>query len=125
MPYHPRIAGTASKLRAFRDGLRILAMIVRQSFRLRPWRPLGVVGVGLLAVSTLVGSTPLLLVAGTILVAAVAPGVVVVVGSAIADLVRRTAPKTSAISGPYDFGSRSLTRARACSRCSQVTGFSR
>ena len=30
VPYHPRIAGTASKLRAFRDGLRILATIVRR-----------------------------------------------------------------------------------------------
>ena len=26
--YHPRIAGTASKLRAFRDGLRIVRTIV-------------------------------------------------------------------------------------------------
>ncbi len=72
VPYHPRIAGTASKLKAFRDGRRILMMILRQSLRLRPWRPLAVVGVGLLAVSMIVGSTPLLLVAGTILVAAVA-----------------------------------------------------
>lgn len=37
--YRPRIQGTASKLRAFRDGRRILAMIVVQSLRLRPWRP--------------------------------------------------------------------------------------
>jgi glycosyltransferase involved in cell wall biosynthesis len=37
-PYHPRIAGTESKLRAFRDGRRILGTIVRQSFRLRPYR---------------------------------------------------------------------------------------
>jgi glycosyltransferase involved in cell wall biosynthesis len=36
--YHPRIAGTASKLRAFRDGWRILRTIVRQGVRLRPWR---------------------------------------------------------------------------------------
>ncbi len=77
VPYRPRIAGTVSKLKAFRDGRRILMMILRQSVRLRPWRPLGVVGVGLLAVSFLVGSTPLLLVAGTILVAAVRPGGVV------------------------------------------------
>jgi glycosyltransferase involved in cell wall biosynthesis len=38
--YHPRIAGTASKLRAFRDGARILKTIFLQSLRLRPWRPL-------------------------------------------------------------------------------------
>ncbi|WP_406697183.1 glycosyltransferase [Singulisphaera sp. Ch08] len=40
VPYHPRIAGTASKLNLFRDGWRILKTIVRQSLRLRPWRPL-------------------------------------------------------------------------------------
>ena len=38
--YHPRIAGTESKLRAFRDGWRILVTIVRQSSRLRPHRAL-------------------------------------------------------------------------------------
>ncbi len=38
VPYYPRIAGTASKLRAFRDGRRILAKIVELSLRLRPWR---------------------------------------------------------------------------------------
>ena len=38
--YRPRIAGTASKLRAFRDGRRILTAILRQSFRFKPWRPL-------------------------------------------------------------------------------------
>ena len=42
VPYHPRIAGTASKLRAFRDGRRILLTILALSFRLRPWRPLGI-----------------------------------------------------------------------------------
>lgn len=73
VPYHPRIAGTASKLKAFRDGRRILVMIVRQSARLRPWRPLGLIGAGLLAGAMLAGSTPLLLAAGTVLVAAVAP----------------------------------------------------
>jgi Glycosyl transferase family 2 len=36
--YHPRIAGTESKLRAFRDGQRILVTIVCQSLRLRPRR---------------------------------------------------------------------------------------
>jgi glycosyltransferase involved in cell wall biosynthesis len=45
VPYRPRIAGTASKLRAFRDGRRILAMIVARSLRLRPWRPLGLIAV--------------------------------------------------------------------------------
>jgi hypothetical protein len=33
--YHPRIAGTQSKLRAFRDGLRIVATIAREGLRLR------------------------------------------------------------------------------------------
>jgi glycosyltransferase involved in cell wall biosynthesis len=37
--YHSRIAGTASKLRAFRDGRRILLMILLQSLRVRPYRP--------------------------------------------------------------------------------------
>ncbi len=40
VPYYPRIAGTSSKLRAFGDGRRILATILAQSLRLRPWRPL-------------------------------------------------------------------------------------
>ena len=40
IPYHPRIAGTESKLRAFRDGRRILVTIVNQSLRLRPHRVL-------------------------------------------------------------------------------------
>jgi glycosyltransferase involved in cell wall biosynthesis len=43
VPYRPRIAGTASKLRAFRDGRRILRTIVVQGFRLRPWRVLGLI----------------------------------------------------------------------------------
>ena len=38
IPYHPRIAGTESKLRAFRDGRRILTTIVLQGLRLRPLR---------------------------------------------------------------------------------------
>jgi glycosyltransferase involved in cell wall biosynthesis len=33
--YHPRIAGTESKLRVIRDGLRIVTTIVRQGLRLR------------------------------------------------------------------------------------------
>jgi glycosyltransferase involved in cell wall biosynthesis len=40
IPYHPRIAGTESKLRAFRDGWRILLTIITQSLRLRPHRVL-------------------------------------------------------------------------------------
>jgi hypothetical protein len=40
IPYHPRIAGTESKLRVFRDGRRILVTILIQSVRLRPFRPL-------------------------------------------------------------------------------------
>ncbi len=39
VPYRPRFAGTASKLNALRDGLRILGTIVNRSLRLRPWRP--------------------------------------------------------------------------------------
>jgi glycosyltransferase involved in cell wall biosynthesis len=38
--YLPRIAGTQSKLRAFRDGWRIIRTILVQSLRLRPYRPL-------------------------------------------------------------------------------------
>ena len=38
VPYHPRIAGTVSKLRAFEDGKRILNTILESSWRLRPWR---------------------------------------------------------------------------------------
>lgn len=38
IPYHPRFAGTVSKLRAFRDGRRILITIVKQSASLRPAR---------------------------------------------------------------------------------------
>jgi glycosyltransferase involved in cell wall biosynthesis len=39
VPYYPRIAGTQSKLRAFRDGQRIMWTILTQSLRLRPHRP--------------------------------------------------------------------------------------
>jgi glycosyltransferase involved in cell wall biosynthesis len=48
VPYLPRIAGTASKLKAFRDGRRILTMIVVQGARLRPWRLIGLVAATLL-----------------------------------------------------------------------------
>jgi hypothetical protein len=40
VPYHPRITGTTSKLRAFRDGRRILTMIAKLGIRLRPVRML-------------------------------------------------------------------------------------
>jgi glycosyltransferase involved in cell wall biosynthesis len=45
--YHPRIAGTTSKLHAVRDGLRILAMIAAQGVRLRPRRTLTLVAAAL------------------------------------------------------------------------------
>ena len=53
VPYHPRIAGTTSKLRAFRDGRRILAMIVKLGIRLRPVRLvlLGVVPLAALGIT--------------------------------------------------------------------------
>ena len=38
--YHARIAGTQSKLRAYRDGGRIMVTILLQSLRLRPHRPI-------------------------------------------------------------------------------------
>lgn len=38
VPYRPRIPGSSSKLRAFRDGCRIMEMILRLGIRLRPWR---------------------------------------------------------------------------------------
>ncbi len=38
VPYYPRAEGTVSKLKAFRDGCRILATILRLSVQLRPWR---------------------------------------------------------------------------------------
>jgi len=40
VPYLPRVAGTESKLRAFRDGRRILVTILTRSLRLRPLRPI-------------------------------------------------------------------------------------
>src|SRR5262245_56002436 len=52
--YHPRIAGTASKLRAFRDGARILATIATQGLRLRPLRLVGLgIGTGLVLAAAL------------------------------------------------------------------------
>lgn len=67
VPYHARIAGTQSKLRAFRDGRRILKMIVRQGVRLRPWRLLGLTTILLAALAIVVRSWPLGLLAATTL----------------------------------------------------------
>jgi glycosyltransferase involved in cell wall biosynthesis len=51
--YYPRVAGTQSKLRAVRDGARIMATILMQSVRLRPHRPalLWLIPSGLLAIA--------------------------------------------------------------------------
>lgn len=54
VPYRPRIAGTTSKLRAFRDGQRILATILLLAIRLRPLRVI------------LVGAIPLILFAAIV-----------------------------------------------------------
>ena len=43
VPYRPRIAGTVSKLNAFRAGGRLMAMIAVQGVRLAPWRVLAIV----------------------------------------------------------------------------------
>ena len=72
VPYRPRIAGTASKLRAFRDGGRIVATILRQGLRFRPWRPLAALAVPIAAIGLAIGSWPILAVASGLLVAAVA-----------------------------------------------------
>ncbi len=53
VPYHPRAAGTASKLRAFRDGRRILWTILALALRLRPGRLLLLSLLALAAVSAL------------------------------------------------------------------------
>ena len=54
VPYRARIAGTTSKLRAFRDGRRILATILREGLRRRPLRLVALtipfLGLGLWAV---------------------------------------------------------------------------
>ena len=46
VPYLPRVAGTASKLRAFRDGRRIVGAIAGQAARHRPWRVAGLGAIG-------------------------------------------------------------------------------
>ena len=54
VPYHPRIAGTTSKLRAFRDGRRILMTILKLGIRLRPVRLLLMGVVPLIALGVVV-----------------------------------------------------------------------
>ncbi len=73
VPYHPRIAGTASKLRAFRDGARILLAILLQGLRFRPWRPLLALAAPVALLGLALGSWPTVLAAATLAVAAVAP----------------------------------------------------
>ena len=57
VPYRPRIAGTTSKLRAFRDGRRILATILRQSLRHQTWRPISIWLIACVLVATWVQPT--------------------------------------------------------------------
>jgi len=60
VPYRPRIAGSSSKLQAFGDGLRIVAMILQQSLRLRPWRPVALLSGAAGALALAIGPlTPL------------------------------------------------------------------
>ncbi len=73
VPYRPRIAGTASKLRAFRDGRRILWTILRESFRLRPWRPLFLMAVVVALIGLAIGSWPVILVGATLMIAGIVP----------------------------------------------------
>ncbi|MFM7318531.1 MAG: hypothetical protein ACKO5E_16420 [bacterium] len=65
--YLPRAAGTASKLRALRDGVRIIKMMAILSFQLKPWR-LGGLAVGLITLCAVLTKSGLLWVgAGTAL----------------------------------------------------------
>jgi glycosyltransferase involved in cell wall biosynthesis len=70
VPYRPRIAGTASKLRAFRDGRRILGTILRQGVRFRPWRISCVLALPISVVGLVIGSWPVVMVAVVLLVTA-------------------------------------------------------
>jgi hypothetical protein len=70
--YHPRIAGTASKLRVGRDGARILFTILAQSVRLCPWRPLVLIGGALGAVALALRSWPVGIGAALVLLAGLA-----------------------------------------------------
>ena len=71
--YHPRIAGTASKLRAVQDGCRIAGAILGQSMRHRPWRPAFLIAAGLALVGWGLGSIPITLAAGPVAILAVVP----------------------------------------------------
>ena len=62
VPYLPRVAGTASKLRAVQDGVRIMKMMTRQSLQLKPWRICGCL-IGLLVVSAWFSGSGLLWIA--------------------------------------------------------------
>jgi hypothetical protein len=75
VPYRPRIAGTASKLRAFRDGRRILGTILRQSLRFRPWRPLIALAVPTALFGLIIGPWPVALVATIYFLAAIVSAV--------------------------------------------------
>lgn len=85
VPYHPRIAGTASKLRAFRDGRRILTTILLLGIRLRPVR-LILIGVVPLSVLGLVVHWGFLVAAGLY---------ALVLGSLSLIQVRRSRPGTA------------------------------
>jgi glycosyltransferase involved in cell wall biosynthesis len=75
VPYRPRIAGTASKLRAFSDGRRILGTILFQGLRFRPWRILCLLALPIAGVGLVMGSWPMVLVGASLLVAAVVSAV--------------------------------------------------
>jgi glycosyltransferase involved in cell wall biosynthesis len=83
VPYRPRIAGTSSKLRAFRDGRRILGAIVAQSFRSDPKRPVLILVI-LAAVATPVGRFWLL-----------GPVLALLVGLVAAALAKLSSPPTA------------------------------
>lgn len=63
--YLPRVAGTSSKLRAVRDGLRILKMMIHMSLQLKPWRICGTIVVLIALLALLTNSGILWVVAGT------------------------------------------------------------
>lgn len=62
--YLPRVAGTASKLRAVQDGLRIMKMMTRQSIQLKPWRIGGCLILLIVLTAWLTGSGLLFIMAG-------------------------------------------------------------
>jgi glycosyltransferase involved in cell wall biosynthesis len=84
VPYYPRIAGTQSKLRAFRDGLRILRTMLKQSLRLRPYR------------AALVWAVPTLVLAATVhrgFAAAAGLGLMLLWSIRLADIRNRRADR--------------------------------